>query len=822
MPITPATENELLQNKSESSKKRINYLTNLNNSINIHADFQQQAPIKNLVLEGGGVKGIAFVGAIKELAEKNQLNDLKAVAGSSAGGITAAMLAIGMDVAKIESTLKATNFSTFLHKSDKPWYDPRKYPEVATQLESLLVDNKHGFSDGTTFLTWFEDLLTAQIGDKDITFKQLHERQQDNPLLKDLKLTGTNITSCEAQIFDHIQTPNMRVADAVRITMSFPGAFAAYEVEIGGKPQLFIDGGVACNFPMHVFDSTDYLPTGVTFDENGQNPATVGILVDSKEEMEKILWGKKQNKQKKLGLFSFFSKIISGLQADGINTKPGQRIIQIYDEEVGTLDFNLSEKNQNKLVASGQNAAATWVENYRGDNILHHYTVYESLTKKYEKKTPAQIKSYADDLITAYEILIKKEVTDQQQQVKEQRSQQMIAELVFLKVTYDINIYGTVIDKIEQQIQQVKNLPEEIADIISKKKSTQYNKEFTYNISPNSEYELKQAAIILSEELSQQISNINKLIELSERHRLLIEQQKNDANYQLQAIKFIKELGETIVLEIEDKKTPQEINTIIATKKQELANKFSDVNYKDFLSESFDGLAETIKQAHLSPEEKTHAKIFARTNRLQQGIEANNDNYNKQTDKLKKEISTLKNDLRNFQKQHQACQNAPNKQKKLEELLKLQIELNNYVVKKTDIFARMFLYTSKLLKPFKRHLPTVSKTAKITIKLANKLIPKRMKRGVSKAVDKITPTHIIYRRKAEKIQQELEDLIRKVIDAPDPLYINQQKIAFKERVSKMLDSKKYSKHREQLQAILDKLEVQTPNLAKRRPRNYNK
>jgi NTE family protein len=50
---------------------------------------------RNLVFEGGGVKGIAYAGAIEVLEKESILSDIKRVAGTSAGAITAALLASG-------------------------------------------------------------------------------------------------------------------------------------------------------------------------------------------------------------------------------------------------------------------------------------------------------------------------------------------------------------------------------------------------------------------------------------------------------------------------------------------------------------------------------------------------------------------------------------------------------------------------------------------------------------------------------------------------------------------------------------------------------
>ncbi len=50
---------------------------------------------ENLVFEGGGVKGLAFCGALEVLEEKDVMKNIKRLVGSSAGAITAGLLACG-------------------------------------------------------------------------------------------------------------------------------------------------------------------------------------------------------------------------------------------------------------------------------------------------------------------------------------------------------------------------------------------------------------------------------------------------------------------------------------------------------------------------------------------------------------------------------------------------------------------------------------------------------------------------------------------------------------------------------------------------------
>ena len=58
------------------------------------ATAQEAQPIKNLVFEGAGIRGIAYSGAIAELENRHLLGRIERVGGTSAGAITALLLSI--------------------------------------------------------------------------------------------------------------------------------------------------------------------------------------------------------------------------------------------------------------------------------------------------------------------------------------------------------------------------------------------------------------------------------------------------------------------------------------------------------------------------------------------------------------------------------------------------------------------------------------------------------------------------------------------------------------------------------------------------------
>ena len=78
------------------------------------------------------------------------------------------------------------------------------------------------------------------------------------------------------------------------------------------------------------------------FDDNGNNPCTLGFKIDNKKEMQTALWGV-TSKDNDRNLFEYLGDVVGALQIDHKNLQQAHRIIQIYDLDVKTLDFGLLE-----------------------------------------------------------------------------------------------------------------------------------------------------------------------------------------------------------------------------------------------------------------------------------------------------------------------------------------------------------------------------------------------------------------------------------------------------------------------------------------------
>src|SRR5215470_6654263 len=76
-----------------------------------NAQTNDQAKNVDLVLEGGGVKGIALVGAFTVLEEHGY--QVRRVAGSSAGAIVGTLIASGMKAADMAAIMKTIEYTKF-------------------------------------------------------------------------------------------------------------------------------------------------------------------------------------------------------------------------------------------------------------------------------------------------------------------------------------------------------------------------------------------------------------------------------------------------------------------------------------------------------------------------------------------------------------------------------------------------------------------------------------------------------------------------------------------------------------------------------------
>lgn len=248
--------------------------------------FSQNTFYKNIVLEGGGVRGIAYAGVVKVLEEKNVLQQIEKVAGSSAGAIAGLMISVGYNAAEIDSILMDLAIEKF---NDGNWGAIGKYSRVKT---------RYGIYKGNQFEKWLRQLVFAKTGKEDLSFAELHELHLKDKAYKDLYVTGTNLSKQQLEIFSYEHSPFMPVALAVRISGGIPFYFEPVALDNNLKRidkkdtsslvNFYVDGGMLCNYPISMFDSCDNPANPLLCYNAKLNSETLGIKLERPEQIDSL------------------------------------------------------------------------------------------------------------------------------------------------------------------------------------------------------------------------------------------------------------------------------------------------------------------------------------------------------------------------------------------------------------------------------------------------------------------------------------------------------------------------------------------------------
>lgn len=323
-------------------------------SANISA---QDRKIKNLVFEGGGIRGLAYAGALMELEERNLLDSVQRVAGTSAGAIAATLYAVGYQPQEILDLIFDLKINSF---ADGKW--------MFIGGTRRLFRN-FGWYRGDKFYRWISTLIQAKTGKGNITFKELHDLCLKDPQYKQLYLTGTNLSKQKVEILSHETFPQMEVRTAVRISMSIPFYFQAVMIDEQGKVcskenqnkgQVMVDGGIVANFPIHIFDQEKYQKESNCIQP--YNRETIGFRLDTDEQILCDREGKGLSpvniRKMKDFTQAFYNIVLENLNRQNLKKEDWKRTISISTGDIGAKIRKLSYKEKLCLVENGRKGVA--------------------------------------------------------------------------------------------------------------------------------------------------------------------------------------------------------------------------------------------------------------------------------------------------------------------------------------------------------------------------------------------------------------------------------------------------------------------------------
>jgi NTE family protein len=228
----------------------------------------------NLVFQGGGVRGIAYAGALEAMPTHCKIH---AVGGTSAGAIVAALLAIGIKGRDLREVLQNRDLFQLLEEAEaekierirSAFADTRQLWERFENNERFLgwklwrfyrnnrtvfqdirhVWNNKGFPQSNRIRNWLDEVL---------------QRKSFNDIVvDDLKIVAADVSERRYIVYDKQKDKGREIAEAVHASISIPIFFLPFQ----NGPRHLVDGGILSNFPSFLFTQGKYPTIGFRLDD---------------------------------------------------------------------------------------------------------------------------------------------------------------------------------------------------------------------------------------------------------------------------------------------------------------------------------------------------------------------------------------------------------------------------------------------------------------------------------------------------------------------------------------------------------------------------
>jgi NTE family protein len=297
----------------------------------------------DLVLSGGGVRGIALVGAVEAMAARG----LRFVnhAGTSAGALIAALLAAGYTPAELRALSYQQDFTQCLDQF------PRGLPRYAVAGWNLIWH--WGLFRGKRLRTWVNQLLQAKGV---CTFGDIKRTISDSQSPYPLRLVASDVSTGRLLVlpddlprYGH-DPDRFPIADAVRMSTSIPYLFRPVPLLAYGRKHLIVDGALLSNYPMSALDRGHALPRpvlGVRLIKTGND---------------------QQNWTGPANMLRYFLALaltaMRGLDNRYLETHNYASTIEVDTGMVPTTQFELSADEKWALYAAGFAAAEAFLEDW--------------------------------------------------------------------------------------------------------------------------------------------------------------------------------------------------------------------------------------------------------------------------------------------------------------------------------------------------------------------------------------------------------------------------------------------------------------------------
>lgn len=302
------------------------------------------------VFEGGGVKGIAFIGALQVMEDHGYT--WEKVAGTSAGSIVAALLSAGYTSRELKPIFEEMNYACFMQRKGLG-----RLPVLGPVFELLVHE---GVFRADRLELFIENLLQKK-GIR--TFGDLPNEK--------LRIVASDVTAGKMLVFPDdlprydIVSETFPVARAVRMSSSIPYFFQPAILQSENKPHYIVDGALLSNYPVWLFD----VPGAPKW-------PTIGFrLHDNKVTTEETTIQ---------GLFSFTrGLLVTMLDAhDRLHVEKANAVRTIFINTLGVraTQFQMSPELRQQLFQSGEDSARRFLNTW---NFEEYVKVFRTTSPKY-------------------------------------------------------------------------------------------------------------------------------------------------------------------------------------------------------------------------------------------------------------------------------------------------------------------------------------------------------------------------------------------------------------------------------------------------------
>ena len=274
--------------------------------------------IEALILKGGGVKGLAFAGAVQELEEHFEFQTF---VGTSAGAIAAALLAAGATGANLEQKLRKKSFRDFLDG----W----------SCAAFVTIPLFGGIHPGLTLSNWIRDeLWELRKKHNEVYMKDVHPKRA--------VIYASQAARGEITFDTDGERADAAVHAAVRCSLSIPYFFRPQYID----QQWVYDGGLLNNFPVEIFlaQEANRAPA--------RHPDFIALYLGTIKPPPLKLASQAP---------AILSLLIERNDRDVIERYRNKTIV-IDTDPIGTIDFNLTDEEKDFLILVGRAAALEFLQ----------------------------------------------------------------------------------------------------------------------------------------------------------------------------------------------------------------------------------------------------------------------------------------------------------------------------------------------------------------------------------------------------------------------------------------------------------------------------